>query len=199
MQGLSGLVLGDDGDRVIHPYWISRVLTGRLKPCWNKGPEFTVSHSFQTKINTEQAGIGSNQGLIPPFKSSDVILISYERVVYSSGTLYSGWADDEGLLEGFSLSAQLRVSGLEWNTLLRQTRDVDGSLLVQTRLVVEQRNVAAQRQRLAARGRHLLKDKAEVVMGVALKKASDLIATEYKKIIYNIVLILNKIKTVPHF
>lgn len=101
--------------------------------------------------------------------------------MYSSGTLYSRWADDEGLLEGFSLSAQLRVSGLEWNTLLRQTRDVDGSLLVQTRLVVEQRNVAAQRQRLAARGRHLLKDKAEVVMGVALKKASDLIATEYKK------------------
>lgn len=88
--------------------------------------------------------------------------------VCSIETLYGGWADNEGLLEGFSLSAQLCVSGLQWDALLCQTWDVDGGLLVQTRLVVEQRNVAAQRKRLATRRRHLLKDKGEKVMGVAL-------------------------------
>lgn len=89
--------------------------------------------------------------------------------VCSSETLYSWRANDEGLLEGFGLSAQLCVSGLQWDALLRQTRDVNGGLLVQTRLVVQQRNVAAQRQRLATRGRHLLKDERR---GAALKRTA---------------------------
>lgn len=99
--------------------------------------------------------------------------------ISSSETLYSGWADDEGLLEGFSLSAQLCVSGLQWDTLLCQTRDVDGGLLVQIRLVVEQRNVAAQRQRLATRGRHLLKD-IRGGHGRGAQNKSDLVVTKYE-------------------
>lgn len=48
MQGLGRLVLGDHGDGVVHPHWISRVLTGRLKPCWNKEAEVTDDPTQRT-------------------------------------------------------------------------------------------------------------------------------------------------------
>lgn len=70
-------------------------------------------------------------------------------------TLYGRRANDESLLEGLGLSAQLGRSGLQRNTLLGQTRDVDGGLLVEAGLVVQQRHVAAQRQRLTSCGGHL--------------------------------------------
>lgn len=84
------------------------------------------------------------------------MVVKYRRTC-SGGTLYGGWTDYEGLLKRFGLCAQLGVSGLQWNTLLGQARDVDGGLLVQTWLIVQQRHVAAQRQRRTTRGRHLLR------------------------------------------
>lgn len=59
-----------------------------------------------------------------------------------------GWADDKRLLEGFRLAAQ--PSRTRWNrdTLLSESRNVDGGLLVQRRLVVEQRNRSPRRRHL---------------------------------------------------
>ena len=55
------------------------------------------------------------------------------------GTLDGGGgADDERLLEGLRLAAQAGSAGLQRDALLGQTGNVDGSLLVQSRLVVEQ-------------------------------------------------------------
>lgn len=73
----------------------------------------------------------------------------------ASLTLDGGRADDERLLEGLGLGAELGGPGLQGHALLREARDVDGGLLVEARLVVEQRDVAAEGQRLAAGGGHL--------------------------------------------
>lgn len=59
-------------------------------------------------------------------------------------TLDGGGANDERLLKGFGLGAQLGGSGLQGDPLLRQAGDVDGGLLVEARLVVQQRDVTAE-------------------------------------------------------
>lgn len=64
-------------------------------------------------------------------------------------------AHDEGLLEGLRLGTQLGRPGWQWDTLLGEAWDVDGGLLVESRLVVEQWDVAAQRKRWATSRRHL--------------------------------------------
>lgn len=72
---------------------------------------------------------------------------NYTRFVFL--TLNSGgWADDKCLLEGFRLATQ--PSRTRWNgdTLLSKSRNVDGGLLVQRRLVVEQRNRSPRRRHL---------------------------------------------------
>lgn len=61
-------------------------------------------------------------------------------------TLDGRGTNDERLLEGFSLRAELGGSGLQRDPLLSQARDVDGGLLVQGRLVVQQWDAAAERQ-----------------------------------------------------
>lgn len=75
--------------------------------------------------------------------------------MYFTLTLYGGGADYECLLEGFSLGTKLGGSGLQGHTLLGQARDVYGGLLVEARLVVEQRDVAAERQGLSSCRGHL--------------------------------------------
>lgn len=70
-------------------------------------------------------------------------------------TLDGGGTNYECLLEGFGLGAELGGSGLQGNTLLGQTGDVYGGLLVETRLVVQQWDVTAEGQRLASRRGHL--------------------------------------------
>lgn len=77
-------------------------------------------------------------------------------------TLDGGRADDERLLEGLPLGAELGGPGLQRHALLREARDVDGGLLVEARLVVEQRDVAAEGQRLAAGGGHLPRRGAKI-------------------------------------
>lgn len=59
-----------------------------------------------------------------------------------------GGADDEGLLEGFSLSTQLSGTGLQGDAGLGQAWDVYGRLLVKCGLVVEERNSSASRWNL---------------------------------------------------
>lgn len=51
-----------------------------------------------------------------------------------------GRADDESLLKGLRLAAQPSRTRWNGNALLSQPGNVDGSLLVQSRLVVEQRH-----------------------------------------------------------
>lgn len=58
------------------------------------------------------------------------------------------WADDEGLLERLSLSAQLSGPGLQGDAGLGQARDIYGGLLVKRRLVVEERYSATSRLNL---------------------------------------------------
>lgn len=70
-------------------------------------------------------------------------------------TLDGRGANDERLLEGLALGAEVGGSGLQRDPLLGQARDVDGGLLVQGRLVVQQRDTTAERQRRAPSGRHL--------------------------------------------
>lgn len=70
-------------------------------------------------------------------------------------TLDGGRANDECLLEGLSLGTELGGSGLQGHTLLGQARDVYGGLLVEARLVVQQWDVTAQGQGLAACRGHL--------------------------------------------
>lgn len=70
-------------------------------------------------------------------------------------TLDGRGANYECLLEGFGLGAELGGSGLQGNTLLSQTGDVYGGLLVEARLVVKQRDITAKGQRLASRRGHL--------------------------------------------
>ena len=53
------------------------------------------------------------------------------------------------------MGAELGGSGLKGHTLLGQTGDVYGGLLVEARLVVQQRDVTAERQRLASCRSHL--------------------------------------------
>lgn len=60
----------------------------------------------------------------------------------------SGGADDEGLLEGLSLSTQLSGTGLQGDAGLGQAWDVYGRLLVKCGLVVEERNSSASRWNL---------------------------------------------------
>lgn len=59
------------------------------------------------------------------------------------------------MLEGLGLGAELGGPGLQGHSLLCQTRDVDGGLLVEARLVVEQWDITAERQGLAACRGHL--------------------------------------------
>lgn len=61
-----------------------------------------------------------------------------------------GWADNESLLEGFCLATQPSRTCWNRDTLLSQPRNVDGRLLVQGWLVVQQRHRSPRR-------RHLLK------------------------------------------
>lgn len=70
-------------------------------------------------------------------------------------TLDGRGANDERLLEGLSLGAELGGSGLQGDALLGQTGDVYGGLLVETGLVVQQRDVAAEGQGLASCRGHL--------------------------------------------
>lgn len=70
-------------------------------------------------------------------------------------TLNGGGAHYECLLEGLGLGAELGGSGLQGHTLLRQTGDVDGGLLVEAGLVVQQRDVTAEGQGLASGRGHL--------------------------------------------
>lgn len=70
-------------------------------------------------------------------------------------TLDGGGANNECLLEGLGLGAQLGGSGLQGDPLLGQAGDVDGGLLVEARLVVQQRDVTAEGQGLAPRRGHL--------------------------------------------
>lgn len=60
-----------------------------------------------------------------------------------------GGADDEGLLERFSLSTQLCGAGLHGDAGLGQAWDVYGSLLVKGWLIVEERNSSSSRWDLA--------------------------------------------------
>ncbi|TNN50764.1 hypothetical protein EYF80_039029 [Liparis tanakae] len=64
-------------------------------------------------------------------------------------------ANYECLLEGLRLGAELRGSALQRQSLLGEARDVDGGLLVEARLVVQQRDVTAQGQGLGPRRGHL--------------------------------------------
>lgn len=64
--------------------------------------------------------------------------------VSCSLTLDGRRANYERLLEGFSLGTELCWSGLQRNTLLGQTWDVDGGLLVESRLVVQQWDITAE-------------------------------------------------------
>ena len=58
-------------------------------------------------------------------------------------TLYGGGgADDEGLLEGLWLGAELGGAGLHGQAGLGQAWDVDGGVMVQCRLVVQKRHSA---------------------------------------------------------
>lgn len=66
-------------------------------------------------------------------------------------TLDGGRANYECLLEGLRLGAELRGSGLQRYSLLGNSRDVYGGLLVEARLVVQQRDVTAKGQGLAPR------------------------------------------------
>lgn len=67
-----------------------------------------------------------------------------------------GWgANDECLLKGLGLGAQLGGSGLQGDPLLGQAGDVDGGLLVEAWLVVQQRHVTAEGQGLTPCGGHL--------------------------------------------
>lgn len=70
-------------------------------------------------------------------------------------TLDGRGTNDERLLEGLRLGAEVGRSGLQRDPLLSQARDVDGGLLVEAWLVVEQRDAAAEGQRRASCGRHL--------------------------------------------
>lgn len=72
-----------------------------------------------------------------------------------------GWADDKCLLEGFRLATQ--PSRTSWNrdTLLSESRNVDGGLLIQRWLVVEQRNCSPRR-------RHLLEKQIKMKARIAL-------------------------------
>lgn len=65
-------------------------------------------------------------------------------------TLDGRGANDERLLEGLGLGAEVGGSGLQRDPLLSQARDVDGGLLVEGRLVVQQRDAAAEGQRRSA-------------------------------------------------
>lgn len=70
-------------------------------------------------------------------------------------TLDGRGANDEGLLEGLRLGAELGGSGLQRDALLGKTGDVYGGLLVEAGLVVQQRDVTAEGQGLAPRRGHL--------------------------------------------
>lgn len=59
-----------------------------------------------------------------------------------------GWADDEGLLEGFSLAAQPSSTRWDRDALLSEPGNVDGRLLVQSGLVVQQRHRPPRRRHL---------------------------------------------------
>lgn len=74
---------------------------------------------------------------------------NYASLCFTFLTLNSGgWADDKCLLEGFRLAAQPSRTCWNWDTLLSESRNVDGGLLVQCRLVVEQRNCSPRRRHL---------------------------------------------------
>lgn len=70
-------------------------------------------------------------------------------------TLDGWWANNKCLLEGLGLGAELGGSGLQRNSLLGQTRDVDGGLLVEARLIVQQWDITTERQGLASCRGHL--------------------------------------------
>lgn len=70
-------------------------------------------------------------------------------------TLDGRGANDECLLEGLRLGAELGGSGLQRDALLGQTGDVYGGLLVEAGLVVQQRDVTAEGQGLASCRGHL--------------------------------------------
>lgn len=59
-----------------------------------------------------------------------------------------GWADNERLLEGFCLATQPSRTCWNWDTLLSKPWNVDSGLLVQSWLVVQQRNRSPRRRHL---------------------------------------------------
>lgn len=82
--------------------------------------------------------------------------IFYEATLTSCFlTLDGGRANDECLLEWLSLGTELSGSGLQRHALLGQARDVYGGLLVEARLVVQQRDITAEGQGLASSRSHL--------------------------------------------
>lgn len=107
---------------------------GSQRPCW------------------KFAGLPEEKFFFESAASSSLVASVAHR---ASLTLDGGGADNERLLEGLGLGAELGGPGLQGHALLREARDVDGGLLVEARLVVEQRDVAAEGQRLAASGGHL--------------------------------------------
>ena len=88
-----------------------------------------------------------------------VINVGYtvaDRLNCSCVLTLDGWrANYECLLEGFGLGTQLRWSGLQRNARLGQAGDVDGCLLVEARLIVEQGDVTAEGKGLASCRGHL--------------------------------------------
>lgn len=70
-------------------------------------------------------------------------------------TLDGGRTNDECLLEGLGLGAELRGSALQRYSLLGYAGNVDGGLLVEAGLVVKQRHIAAEGQGRASRRGHL--------------------------------------------
>lgn len=128
VKRLGRLVLRNQRYRVVHPHRVARGLVGSLQACQRKKKYFESAAS-----------------------SSLVASVAHR----ASLTLDGGGADNERLLEGLGLGAELGGPGLQGHALLREARDVDGGLLVEARLVVEQRDVAAEGQRLAASGGHL--------------------------------------------
>lgn len=85
-------------------------------------------------------------------------LLVLSRLTLNSG----GWADDKRLLEGFRLAAQPSRTCWNRDTLLSESRNVDGGLLVQRRLVVEQRNGSPRRRHLLEKPKGLSAEVAGV-------------------------------------
>lgn len=75
-----------------------------------------------------------------------------------------GGADDQSLLERFRLAAETSRTCWNWDALLSEPGNVNSGLLVQSWLVVQQRNRSPRRRHLGE------KVKTQMVMGTVLTR-----------------------------